>query len=196
MTTTDNITVKEAIASKIPFKGKVAIVSRTADSFYYSNPDLSNNERPWMNRNTGQPITVHIGSVVMILDHDSKYNHISSYGDVKVLHNGRIAFLPSGLLKITKIEDVFKGKTFCITGALSKPREYYKTFIQMKGGKFKPSLSSKVDYLILGEQTVIQGPSNKQKKAEQSGIPVITENQFFKMFDQKENDGQRSGDKL
>lgn len=196
MTINDNMTAKEAIASGIPIKGKVAIVSSTVDSFYYSNPDLSNNEKPWMSRNVGQPVVVHVGSVVMILDHDPKYKTISTYGDVKVLHNGRVAFLPSNCLKITKIEDIFRGKTFCITGALSKPREFYKTFIQMKGGKFKPSLSSKVDYLILGEQTVIQGPSNKQKKAEQGGIPIITENQFFEMFDRKENNGQRSGDKL
>jgi DNA ligase (NAD+) len=46
------------------------------------------------------------------------------------------------------------------------------------GGENSSSISSKTDYIIAGDQ---MGPS-KKAKAEQLGIPLLSENEFIEML--------------
>lgn len=62
------------------------------------------------------------------------------------------------------------GKTFVITGSLSQPRDTVVAKIEQSGGKVTNSLSSKVSYLVAGDN-----PGSKLAKANELGIPVITE---------------------
>ncbi|WP_086013620.1 NAD-dependent DNA ligase LigA [Thiocystis violascens] len=62
------------------------------------------------------------------------------------------------------------GKTFVITGTLSRPRDAIKEQLQGFGARVSGSLSSKTDYLLAGEAA-----GSKLDKARALGIPVLDE---------------------
>lgn len=68
---------------------------------------------------------------------------------------------------------IFSGKTFVITGALSKPRPAFKKQIESLGGKVSGSISKNTDYLLAGEKA-----GSKAEKAEQLGVKVLDEAAF------------------
>ena len=89
------------------------------------------------------------------------------------------------ILKIVKMESVekeksgntFEGKTFVITGALSKPREEFQSEIENLGGKVSSSVSKKTDYVLLGESE--DGKlSSKERTARELGVKIINEEEF------------------
>ena len=66
----------------------------------------------------------------------------------------------------------FSGKTVVITGTLSvMSRDQLKEKLISQGAKVSGSVSSKTDYIIVGEN-----PGSKYSKAEKMGITIITEN--------------------
>ena len=69
------------------------------------------------------------------------------------------------------------GKSFVITGTLSRPREEIKAAIQAAGGRVVGSVSSKTDYVLAGES-----PGSKLAKAEKLGISILEENQLYKLI--------------
>lgn len=76
-------------------------------------------------------------------------------------------------LKATSLEKVsqaLSGKTFVITGSLSRPREDFKALIQSHGGHVSGSVSAKTDYLLAGDDA-----GSKLDKAEKLGVKVIDE---------------------
>ena len=78
------------------------------------------------------------------------------------------------------IENVklLNGKTFCITGKvhLFKNRTELQQDIESKGGRVVSSMSSKVDYLINND---INSTSSKNRVAKESGIPIISEEDYI-----------------
>ena len=70
------------------------------------------------------------------------------------------------------------GKTFVITGKLSRARDIIKAEIESLGGKVTGSVSSKTDYLICNDKNSTTGKSADAKKL---GIPVITEEEYLQM---------------
>ena len=83
-------------------------------------------------------------------------------------------------------EDAVKDKSFCFTGKLSFiQRDIAKLVIEKAGGIFKSGISSKVDYLVVGDLSLFGDnyQSDKLKKLQSyrekgSKIEVITEQQF------------------
>jgi DNA ligase (NAD+) len=70
-----------------------------------------------------------------------------------------------------KIDQVFSGKTFVITGTLpTLKRDEAKKLIEQAGGKVTGSISQKTDYLLLGENA-----GSKLAKAEQLAIAQLSE---------------------
>ncbi|MBC7250846.1 MAG: NAD-dependent DNA ligase LigA [Anaerolineae bacterium] len=70
------------------------------------------------------------------------------------------------------------GKTFVITGTLpTMSREAATAFIERHGGKVTSSVSSKTDYLVVGESP----GGTKYRKAQQLGVPMIDEAQLRAM---------------
>ena len=69
------------------------------------------------------------------------------------------------------------GKTFVITGTLSRARSDYKSLIEKTGGKVTGSISRSTSYLLAGE-----GGGSKRDKAATLGIPVITEHELQSML--------------
>lgn len=75
--------------------------------------------------------------------------------------------------------DKLKGKIFVVSGVFeSLSRDELKKLIEDNGGKVSSSISSKTNYIIAGDN---MGPS-KRTKAEQLGIPIISEYDFKKML--------------
>lgn len=78
-----------------------------------------------------------------------------------------------------KIVDMrFEGKTFVLTGTLSKfTRSEATKIIESFGGKASGSVSKKTDYVLAGEDA-----GSKLKKANDLGITVISEEDFEKLI--------------
>lgn len=70
-----------------------------------------------------------------------------------------------------------EGKTFCITGTLSKKRDDIIKLITDNGGKFKGNAGS-VDYLIVGDSP----GQNKLEDARSRGVTTIDESEFIIMI--------------
>jgi len=62
------------------------------------------------------------------------------------------------------------GKTFVITGTLSKPRDEIAAKIKAAGGKVTDSVSKTTDYLVAGES-----PGSKLAKAQSLGVTILDE---------------------
>ena len=73
------------------------------------------------------------------------------------------------------------GKTFCITGDVFtfKNRKELQAKIESLGAKAASSVSAKTDYLINNDVT---SGSNKNQKAKQLGVPIISEQDFLNMI--------------
>jgi DNA ligase (NAD+) len=72
-----------------------------------------------------------------------------------------------------------EGKVFVISGTFEKhSRDELKEMIELHGGRHSGSISSKTDFVLAGAS---MGPS-KQEKANQLGIPLISEDEFLAMI--------------
>ncbi len=76
--------------------------------------------------------------------------------------------------------DGIAGKTFVITGTLSKPRDEFEALIKERGGKVTGSVSKKTDFVLAGES-----PGSKLEKARTLGVRVLTEAEFNELLGKK-----------
>ena len=80
--------------------------------------------------------------------------------------------------KEEKLSNKLDQKTFLITGTLTRPRKEIEKLITDNGGTMLSSVSSKLNYLIVGENA-----GSKLEKAKKLGIEIIEEkdlNDFLK----------------
>ncbi len=75
--------------------------------------------------------------------------------------------------------DKLKGKTIVISGVFQKhSRDEYKEMIDNHGGRNSSSISGSTSFILAGDN---MGPSKKEK-AEQLGVPLMSENDFLKLI--------------
>lgn len=75
-------------------------------------------------------------------------------------------------------DERFAGKTFVLTGALSRfTREEASEQIELLGGKVSGSVSKKTGFVIVGENA-----GSKEKKARELGITILSEDEFLEMI--------------
>ena len=79
------------------------------------------------------------------------------------------------------------GKTFVITGTLTKPRPEFKKLVEQVGGKVSGSISSKTDYLLAGEKA-----GSKKTKAENLNVKILDEESFNSMLESTSISGSSS----
>ena len=83
------------------------------------------------------------------------------------------------------------GKSIVISGTFAHhSREEYKEIIEDCGGKNVSSISAKTSFILAGEN---MGPS-KQEKAQQLGIPLVSEDEFLKMIGEGQTSASQDSD--
>ena len=80
-------------------------------------------------------------------------------------------------VQITHEHQPLKGKTYVITGTLSRPRDDIKAQLQTLGAKVTDSVSAKTDGLIVGTDA-----GSKLVKAQKLGIPVLDEEKLNQLL--------------
>ncbi len=91
---------------------------------------------------------------------------------------------------------IFNGVNFVITGSVEHfaNRNEVKELIESLGGKVTGSVTSKTNYLINNDVT---STSSKNKKANDLGIPIISEETFLKMVEEgRDTCGVQEGKKM
>ena len=92
----------------------------------------------------------------------------------RCLASGVMLENPPTLSESTPLE----GKTFVFTGSLEKfTRSEAKEMVEHLGGRAGGSVSLKTDYLVAGP-----GTGSKKTKAEELGVPILTETEFFNLI--------------
>ncbi len=77
-----------------------------------------------------------------------------------------------------QVNSNFEGMTFVLTGTLQKfTRQEAGKLVEERGGKAVSSVSKKTTYVVAGENA-----GSKLTKAQELGIPVLTENEFLEML--------------
>ena len=93
---------------------------------------------------------------------------------IEKLRTASVNFESKRMLNDTR----FQGKTFVLTGTLSKfTRDEASEKIELLGGKVSGSVSKKTAFVIVGENA-----GSKEKKARELGIPILTEDMFLEMI--------------
>lgn len=77
------------------------------------------------------------------------------------------------------VSELLAGKSFVVSGIFSIPRDELKGIIESNGGKILSGISKNTDFVVAGEK---MGPE-KRKKAEKLDIPILNEEEFFKMIE-------------
>ncbi len=86
----------------------------------------------------------------------------------------------TGIVSVTsKSSSALSGKRFVITGTLSKPREEIKQHLLELGGDVGENVSSKTDYLVVGENA-----GSNLNKAKKFGVKIIDEKQLEEIISQ------------
>ena len=83
--------------------------------------------------------------------------------------------------KLAPTGDKCEGLTFVITGDVHhyKNRNELKAYIESQGGKVASAVSGSTSYLINNDVTSTSG---KNKKAQQLGIPILSEDDFIARY--------------
>lgn len=84
-------------------------------------------------------------------------------------------------IDVIDVEDItgkLSGKSFLITGTLSKGRKEIEKEIVAAGGEIKSSVSKNLGFLVVGED-----PGSKVDKADKVGVRKITERELREMMD-------------
>ena len=75
-------------------------------------------------------------------------------------------------------QSAISGKTFVITGTLSKSRDEFKAVLEANGAKVSGSVSKKTDFVLYGEEA-----GSKLDKARELGVKAITEDELRRMIE-------------
>ncbi|MBQ8792337.1 MAG: hypothetical protein IJZ62_01830 [Clostridia bacterium] len=99
---------------------------------------------------------------------ESEYN----LEEIQKLFESGVEIEQSSAIVITN--DNIVGKTFVLTGTLSKPRKEIEDLIESYGGKTSGSVSKKTDYVLAGVEA-----GSKLDKAKALGVKIISEEEFY-----------------
>jgi len=109
---------------------------------------------------------------------ESVIKFFSNNKNLKIIDKLKSAGLKFKTENQSKENIIFDNLTFVLTGTLSKyKREEAKSLIEKKGGKVTSSISSKTDYVLVGENA-----GSKLDKAKSLSIKTINEDEFEKML--------------
>ena len=82
------------------------------------------------------------------------------------------------VLDVAETTGSLKGKSFCLTGSMSKPRKEIEKAIEAKGGEIA-SVKSGLTYLVQADP---ESASSKSEKAKKLGIEILSEDKLWEMI--------------
>lgn len=142
---------------------------------------------------TGKVLASHFGSLDALMEAPLEDLHkVDDVGEVTAdyiyrwFHNPQAIHMIERLRQsgvnftsLRQVEDQrFAGKTFVLTGALSRfTREEAGEKIELLGGKVSGSVSKKTAFVVVGENA-----GSKERKARELGIPILTEDEFLELI--------------
>ena len=107
----------------------------------------------------------------------SIYEFFREEQSIDLINKLKLAGVNMESLEEENTDNRFEGKTFVLTGALSKySRDEASDIIEKLGGKTSGSVSKKTSYVLAGEDA-----GSKLTKAQNLGVTVITEEEFEEM---------------
>ncbi len=111
---------------------------------------------------------------------ESVFSYLRVEDNRNLIHRLKLAGLHFESTAITNEQSgTLACKKIVVSGVFERfSRNEIKDLIEQHGGENSSSISTRTDYIIAGDQI---GPS-KKAKAEQLGIPLISENEFIKML--------------
>lgn len=119
-------------------------------------------------------MTEDIGEIIA----NSIYEFFKQDQTIDLIDKLRQANVNMELKKDEAIDDRFSGKTFVLTGSLSKyTRDEASEIIEKFGGKTSSSVSKKTDYVLAGEEA-----GSKLTKAQELGVTIISEEEFEELI--------------
>lgn len=92
------------------------------------------------------------------------------------VNTSSLSYVDPSAVKSSK-SSAISGKTFVITGTLSRKREEVAADIEAYGGNVSGSVSKKTDYLVAGEAA-----GSKLAKAQSLGVPVLSEKELYDLM--------------
>ena len=108
----------------------------------------------------------------------SIYEFFREEQSIDLINKLKLAGVNMESLEEENIDNRFEGKTFVLTGALSKySRDEASDIIEKLGGKTSGSVSKKTSYVLAGEDA-----GSKLTKAQNLGVTVITEEEYEEMI--------------
>ena len=108
----------------------------------------------------------------------SIYEFFREEHSIDLINKLKLAGVNMESLEEENTDNRFEGKTFVLTGALSKySRDEASDIIEKLGGKTSGSVSKKSSYVLAGEDA-----GSKLTKAQNLGVTVITEEEFEEMI--------------
>ncbi len=119
----------------------------------------------------------------------SIYDYFHNPANRKIIENLKSVGVNTELREENEVSDKpLEGKTIVVTGSLEHfSRNEIENLIKKLGGKPTSSVSSKTDYLIVGEN-----PGSKLDKAKKLGVKVISEQEFLDLIGKTDLIGKKS----
>ena len=115
---------------------------------------------------------------------ESVYNYFRDSTNMEIIGRLRSAGLKFEMDSPREsLSQKLEGKTIVISGNFSISRDQMKALITSHGGKNSGSISGKTSFLLAGEKP---GPE-KLKKAENLGVRIIGEAEFWELIDEKQD---------
>ncbi len=115
---------------------------------------------------------------------ESIFNYFRNPAHMSVVSRLKAAGLQFSIEASEASSDLLAGKTIVISGNFSISRDEMKRVIEMNGGKNASSVSGKTSFLLAGSKP---GPE-KVKKAQELGVRIVSEDEFFTMVPKEEQD--------
>lgn len=128
------------------------------------------------------------GDIILVLMHTKKSPSAASWQNpserVNFFMDGAAQSMPiDGAFDsnwgIVEPEDRLHGASFCFTGKITNTRDFYKQLVEMFGGEFHTSVTSKTTYLVMGDKN---SKSTKADKARAAGTILLDEREFMELL--------------
>lgn len=100
-------------------------------------------------------------------------------GIIEELLEAGIEVISENQQEIAQESNKLAGKAICITGSTNVKRSDLVKIIKANGGEWKSSINKETTHLIIADPTKV---SSKTNKASNLGIKLISEEEFFEMF--------------